>query len=173
MPTAANFWLNLIGFQAAWWACALFGNSGALFALIWLLAHLSLHPRRLPELQVVLVGGAIGCLVDAALSASGWLVFPGHWILPFWLCVLWGCFAATLNNSLKFLQTRLPLAALLGATGGPLSYYAGTELGRLSFASTLATLLLLAAVWAALLPGLLLLAQRLSRPALTKKEVAS
>lgn len=174
MPTAADFWPNLIGFQAAWWACALFGDSGALLAFAWLLGHLGLHPRRLFEMRVVLAAGTIGCLVDVALSTSGWLVFStssGH--LPFWLIVLWGCFAATLNNSLKFLQGRLYLAALLGGIGGPLSYYAGAELGRLGFGSTLTSLLVLAAVWALLLPALLKLAQRLSPPAFAHQGVTS
>jgi Protein of unknown function (DUF2878) len=173
MPTAINFWFNLIGFQAAWWACALYGNTGAWLALAWLLVHFSMHRQRVTELRIVLACGAVGWLVDTTLSASGWLMLPDSpWVLPFWLVVLWGCFAATLNNSMQVLQQRWLLAVLLGATGGPLSYYAGTELGRLAFPSTLPTLLVLAAVWAVLLPGLLYLARILSSPNLTSKEIA-
>jgi hypothetical protein len=172
MPTATSFWFNLLGFQAAWWACALYGNNGAWLALAWLLAHLALHGQRQTELRVVLASAAIGWLVDAALSGSGWLVLPNSsLVLPFWLLVLWGCFAATLNNSLRFLQNKFGLAALLGATGGPLSYYAGMELGRLAFPSTLPSLMVLAGVWALLLPGLLYLARKLSAPALPSKEI--
>jgi hypothetical protein len=173
MPTATSFWLNLIGFQAAWWACALYGNTGALAALAWLLAHLALHRQRLTELRVVLACSVVGWLVDAALSASGWLILPySPWVLPLWLLVLWACFAATLNNSLQFMQHKFGLAALLGATGGPLSYYAGMELGRLAFPSTLTSLIVLAGVWALLLPGLLYLARKFSASALPDKEIA-
>lgn len=173
MPTVTSFWANLIGFQAAWWACALFGNSGAWAALGWLLLHFFMHRQRFTELRIVLACAAVGWLVDAILSASGWLILPDSaWVLPFWLVVLWACFAATLNNSLQPLQRHWPMAALLGATGGPLSYYAGTELGRLEFPSTLPTLLVLAAVWATLLPALLFLARNLSTPNLTSKEIA-
>jgi hypothetical protein len=173
MPTVTNFWVNLIGFQAAWWACALYGNTGAWVALAWLLAHIALQRQRLKELRIVLACGAAGWLVDAMLSASGWLILPNSsWVLPFWLFVLWSCFAATLNHSLQFLQNKPGLAALLGATGGPLSYFAGMELGRLAFPSTLPGLMVLAAVWAVLMPALLYLARILSSSNLTSKEIA-
>jgi hypothetical protein len=132
-------------------------------ALAWLLTHIALHSQRLTELRVVLVCGAVGLLVDATLTASGWLILThSQWGLPFWLYVLWGCFAATLNNAMHFFQNRLRLAALLGAVFGPLSYYAGTAFDRLAFPSAWSSLMVLAGVWAVLLPALLYLARRLS-----------
>ena len=173
MPTAASFWANLIGFQAVWWACALYGDAGAWAALVWLAGHVALQRERATEVLVVLVCAVIGWVVDSTLMHTGWLSFSGSsWGLPLWLCVLWACFGATLNHSMQPLQQRIWLATLLGAVGGPMSYYAGTALGRLSFADTTPTLIVLSAVWAVMLPGLLVLTRWLSTSHLARREVA-
>jgi hypothetical protein len=58
-----------------------------------------------------------------------------------------------LARSLKFLNRHLTLAALFGAIGGPSSYFAGQRFGAVEFGYELMpTLLLLAAIWACLLP---------------------
>lgn len=172
MPGVANFWVNLAGFQACWWACALWGNRGALFALILLLMHMALHPRRDRALSVIAAGAGLGLLIDSLQVAAGWLAFPGsQYGLPFWLFVLWGCFAATLNHSLHFLQERPLLASLFGAIGGPASYYAGSAFGRLAFPDPMAGLMMMALVWACLLPGLLMLAHTLYENATRNQEV--
>ena len=64
---------------------------------------------------------------------------------------------------MRWLRGRYRLACLFGATGGPLSYYAGVRLGALSFVpSTGVTLMILAAVWSLVVPGLLWLAHAMS-----------
>lgn len=173
MPIASSFWANVIAFQAVWWACALYGNAGAWASLVWLAGHLAWHHRRGNELLVVLVCSVIGWLVDSTLMHTGWLRFnDASWGLPFWLCVIWACFGATLNHSMQPLQQRIWLAALLGGVGGPMSYYAGTALGRLSFADTTTTLIVLSGVWAVMLPALLCLARWLSLSHFAHREVA-
>lgn len=48
--------------------------------------------------------------------------------------VLWLNFAMTLGASLSWLRGRYSAAALLGAAGGPVSYYAGARLGAITVA---------------------------------------
>jgi hypothetical protein len=70
------------------------------------------------------------------------------WLSPPWMAALWPNFVTTLHTSLGWLAGRYRLAALLGAVGGPLSYYAGARLGALTFPSDPTfSLIVLAAVW--------------------------
>ena len=56
----------------------------------------------------------------------------------------------------------LTMPSLLGAVGGPLSYYAGSQLAGVSFGyATIPTLIGLALLWAMLFPLLHRIAQRL------------
>lgn len=169
MPGVNNFWLNLIGFQAAWWACALWGNAGALFALTLLIIHMAFHPNRSREMLTIVVAASIGLIIDGQLAQAGLLGFEPDFIgLPFWLFVLWGCFAATLNQSLAFLRKHTLWAVILGAFSGPATYYGGAMMGRLEFFTPSHTFLVMAATWAILLPGLLQLAHLITSPAREK-----
>jgi len=78
---------------------------------------------------------------------------------------MWMLFATTLNVSLRWLQPRLGLAALLGMIAGPLAYYAGARLGGVSFSAPAAALCAVAAVWTLVLPMLLIIASRCRGPA--------
>ena len=76
-------------------------------------------------------------------------------------------FASTLPLSLNWLTERPRLAALLGAVGGPASYYAGASLGALDLSGhTVTSLLILATVWGILMPTLLRLKNRMGLTAL-------
>jgi Protein of unknown function (DUF2878) len=57
-------------------------------------------------------------------------------------------FATTFHTSLSWLSSRYFLAAIFGAVGGPVGYYAGAQLGALHFPShpTL-SLAVLAPLW--------------------------
>jgi hypothetical protein len=81
---------------------------------------------------------------------------------PHWMVALWMMFATTLNVSLAWMKRSLLLAAALGATGGPLAYWAGAALGGLSFAPgyDARALWFLAIGWGVLTPALVLLARR-------------
>lgn len=65
--------------------------------------------------------------------------------------------------SLRWLQPRPLLAAVLGLVGGPLAWYAGARLGALELPDPSLALSVLGAGWAALMPLLLWLASRLNR----------
>jgi hypothetical protein len=112
--------------------------------------------------QLVLVGG-VGVAADAILSATGVYDFPGGVLVPLWLCCLWLAFAAVLGRSLAWLATRPWLALLAGAVVFPLNYWAGQRLGAVEFGLSLpVTLVVMAAVWALLLPQMFRLTARLA-----------
>lgn len=148
-------WLNAGVFQLGWLICVVGGNRSALVAGPVLLAvHFVWISRSPREWCALLAIAAIGIGVDSALHAGGIFRFVDTALgVPPWLAVLWLLFATTLAHGLRWLQGRLWLAAALGAVAGPLSYYAGTRLGAAAFGVVLpVALIILAAVWALLLP---------------------
>jgi hypothetical protein len=59
------------------------------------------------------------------------MVLP--WLAPVWIIAMWAGFATLLHVALRWLLPHRWLAALLGAVGGPLAYYAGMRLGAVNF----------------------------------------
>ncbi len=163
--------LNAIGFQAGWWACVAGVGHGREFeAMVFcaLLAgiHLRCSKHPLHEAQLALVAWIVGVGVDSSLQSLGVIRFHGGSLAPlspFWLWALWVMFAFTLNASLAFLQKSLGLAALAGLLFGPITYYAGAQLGAASLETSPTHLLGLAVAWMLAMPLLVLAAQR--RPA--------
>jgi hypothetical protein len=98
------------------------------------------------------------------LRAAGFISFDSTFApIPLWLMGVWLTFAILPNHSLAWLKNRLRLSALLGALGGPLAYWAGVRLDAATFNwPLLPSLLLLAIVWAALMPGVMHLSSRLA-----------
>jgi hypothetical protein len=149
---------NLINaglFQLGWFACVLGGNSlWLLLAGGALLAHLLWVSRSLAQVRLIAVVCVLGSTVDSLLLNAGVFAFkqPGV-LIPFWLVLLWALLAITLNHCLAWTAKPLWRAILLGAIGGPLSYYAGQRLGAVQFPLGLwPTLLGLSLLWAGLFP---------------------
>jgi hypothetical protein len=81
-------------------------------------------------------------------------------LIPIWLALLWPLLATTLNHCLAWSARPWWLASVLGAIGGPVSYYAGTQLATVSLPLGFWTsMLILAAVWVVVFPLLHWLAQ--------------
>jgi hypothetical protein len=167
-PSARNL-LNFVVFQAAWFACVVgaargHATAGTLAVAAAVALHLWLAPRREPELWLVGCVVAIGLVWDSLLVVAGLASYPtgtfAPGLAPHWILAMWALFATALNLSLGWLKGRPILAALLGAVGGPLAYFAGYRLGAIE-APQLGTLLLAqAAGWAVLMPLLCALAAR-------------
>lgn len=167
----ALFAANILGFQIGWFACVLGGASrhpwlGTAVAFGLLALHLWHAPRARLEARLLLAAAAIGILFDTALVRLGLATFPSGAVIagtaPVWMTCMWMLFAATLNVSLAWLKSRLPLAGVLGLIGGPMAYLAGERLGGIALARPLSTtVLVLAAGWAVLTPLLVWLARRL------------
>lgn len=174
MPRAATI-ANVLGYQCAWWSCvasaaadrpALGMAASAAFAL----ATLALGGRWREDLRTLAIALPLGFGMDSAFAASGWLVYAaGPWspLAPGWIAAIWVAFAMTLNHSLAFLRSHLPIAAVLGLLGAPLAYStAARGFGVLAFADPAPQVLVaLALAWALLLPLVLVVDARAPRRA--------
>lgn len=158
--------INFLLFQAGWLACVLgaangYAAEGAVVALAIIAWHVARSPQPAREAAIAAAAAAIGLVFENALVGAGWVSVQDG---VYWLVVLWALFATTLNGSLRVLQGRPALGALLGAIGGPLAYYAGARLGALDFLQPAAVLAALAVGWALATPLLASLARRFAAP---------
>lgn len=163
--------VNFLAYQLGWFVCIIGAARGVPWAgtitavgvVAW---HLSRAREPRPELTLVLVAAMIGAAWDSLLPALGWVSYPNGMLVaataPHWMVGLWMMFATTMNLSLRWMKRSLALAAALGATGGPLSYWAGAELGALTFTPgrEVAALAALTIGWGVLTPVLVVLARR-------------
>ena len=159
---------NALLFQLGWLACILAASQPwwLLGGLVCLAAQLWLSHERQNDLRLVLIVTLLGSLLDSLLLNLGLFDFAGDsWLLPAWLALLWALLATTLRHSLAWTARPWWLASLLGATSGPLSYYAGAKLAGVGLPlGTAPSLLLLGLLWAVWLPVLHALVRRLATP---------
>lgn len=150
--------INALLFQAGWFACVL--------GWLWLAALiLAVHIGRHGEIRLLLGVMLFGTLLDSALSWLGMFDFNtgSHWI-PLWLMLLWALLGTTLNHCLAWTARPWWLGSVLGAVSGPLSYYAGARLAGVQLPLGLwPSLMLLAVVWAGVVPLLHGMARRIRR----------
>lgn len=159
--------LNGLAFQFGWFALVLGGAHqlpwlGAVLGLALVGWHLWQVERRGDELRLLAWAGLLGLVADSLPVVLGLLSYPSGTLVPhlapYWIVVMWLLFATTLNFSLRWLHGRWWLAVVLGATSGPLAYWAGAKLGAVTFVQPLPALALLALIWSVALPLLLYLA---------------
>lgn len=166
--TAARKWLHVAGMQGAWFAAALLASTpwhlvgAAANALVFVV-----HAVTSGALRRELVRGALalglGLVVEAINQHLGNVAAEHATVLPaLWLLSLWPVFASAMRrgNSLEWLLPRFPLAAVLGAVAGPLSYSGGARLGALHLDGA-RSLVTIGLCWAVAMPALALLARRL------------
>lgn len=155
--------LNALGFQSVWWA--FIWGVGAGYELLamayagllgWV--HWFRTDDRPREFKLAGVALALGVLTDSLLQWGSVISFHGMAIAPlspFWLWLLWGLFAMTLNESLSFLQTQaLWVSSLAGLVFGPVTYYAGAQWGAAQLSPTPMNLAVLGLAWALVMPAL-------------------
>ncbi|WP_252274198.1 DUF2878 domain-containing protein [Pseudomonas subflava] len=138
-------------FQIGWWACVLSPRQPWLLAIVLLCLAVHLRwPGRRGEWRAVLAVTLFGTLLDGALGALGLFAFG---LPPAWLILLWALLACTLGHSLAWSARPWWRAAVLGALGAPPAYLGGATLAGVALPlGTLPTLLVLAVVWAFVLP---------------------
>jgi len=162
--------INLIAFQLGWFACVLGGANGMPWVGVTAVAVIAVYhlwSAALPGREALLlaIAGAIGAVWDGLLTGFGWMVYPSgifyQWLAPTWIIAMWIGFATTFNISLSWLKERWFLASALGAVGGPLAYFAGAELGGVTFPDPLVALTVIAGGWSFIMPMLLAIAGRL------------
>jgi len=165
-----SFWLSLIGYQAVWFAAVIGAGRGlawpgVLGMLIYAAVQLAGARRLRTDLGLIAAGLVFGLLLDGTLGRSGLVRYAAGWpnpaLAPAWILALWVSFALTFSQSLRYLQTRLWLAALLGLVGGPLAYLGAARGWQVvTFAEpTWRALLALALGWALATPALAWLAR--------------
>ncbi|HWU76494.1 MAG TPA: DUF2878 domain-containing protein [Rhodanobacter sp.] len=126
-----SFWLSLIGYQAVWFAAVIGASRGAAWPgivgmLIYAVAQLAWAKNYRTDLSLMALAAVFGFLLDGGLIRTGVASYATAWpsaaLAPAWILALWITFALTFTQSLRYLQKRLWLAALLGLIGGPLAY---------------------------------------------------
>jgi hypothetical protein len=161
---------NFILFQIGWFSCVIGGASstyhwaGVVVVAAIVAAHLLRAGNSGNEIKLMLVTTLLGTAWDSSLMAAGLFSFNNGVVftalVPFWMIAMWTLFATTLNLSMRWMKDRYLLAAIFGAIGGPLAYYAGHRLGAVEFSDTAAALFAVGAGWAVIMPVLILVATR-------------
>ncbi|WP_449428577.1 DUF2878 domain-containing protein [Rhodanobacter umsongensis] len=166
-----SFWLSLIGYQAVWFAAVIGADHGLAWPgvvgmLVYALVQLACVRNWRTDLGLMAAALVFGFLLDGAMIRSGLASYAAEWpdlaVAPAWILALWMTFALTFSQSLRYLQRRLWLAALLGLLGGPLAYLGAARGWQVvSFAEPgWRGLLVLAIGWALATPALAWLARR-------------
>ena len=91
---------------------------------------------RSSEMIFLLVTSVIGSLFDCINPYFGFVSFEAVskvGMYPVWLISLWVAFNTSYADLFSWLKGKVILAAVIGAVGGPLSFYAGSSLGALHF----------------------------------------
>ena len=154
MNQATGFnWRALIGFQLCRFALVFNQNLVLLpVGIYWLYGCWRLTARQ--RLAVLLISAA-GLAIDALLTHSNILQFRTEEAfsllgMPLWFVALWAIFALAAVEFMARVLTSPWVAAALGASGGPLSYYSGAALsgGALQFPSGIWSAICLILVWA-------------------------
>jgi hypothetical protein len=167
-----NNWINLAFYQVTWLAAIAGAARGWWWAgpsmlVVFAAWQIAVSRYRVADIELMLCAAIVGFAVDTLCVRGGMLVYaasvPSPDFAPAWIVALWMSFALTLNHSLAYMKSRLPLAALLGAVGAPLAYWAAARgWNALSFAAhPLLALGVLASAWAILAPALFFLARHL------------
>jgi hypothetical protein len=167
--------VNLLGFQAAWWATILSAANGmpglaAAASGTAVALHLALFDRSAEERRLLLAATAVGLVLETGNALAGFTRFdPRPFDLPIapaWMVVQWTVLGGILRHSLGWLRGRYALAAVLGAVAAPPAYLGGERLGALAVGGTPA-LIAFAAEYAAAMPLLLWVESRTRAPAST------
>ena len=156
--------INILLFQIGWFACVLGAASdkaliGSSIALAIIIFHLYRTTEWRHELMLILIAMFIGFIWDSYLAYRDWIQYPYGQLTPdtapYWIVIMWGLFATTLNVSLSWLKRSIVASVLFGAIGGPLAYIAGNKLGAVEFSDSTSALIALSIGWGILTPLLL------------------
>ena len=155
--------INIVGFYIGWWGCILGSSNelpylGPLLMTIFLIVHGRFFIKDVKEIQLIIIIGLIGTLVDSGLFLSQSFIYAGAYsnnllIAPLWITAMWAGFAATVNHSMKFFHNKWILMIISGAIFGPAAYFTGEGFGAIIFLlSPLLSGLVIGAVWAVSMP---------------------
>ncbi len=164
-----NVVVNLAVFKAAWTTVLISAAAGTPeFGVIAVAIAVAIHLRSCDnaesEIRLLVVAAAIGFAWESILVISGLLEYSsGNWvpgIAPYWIVAMWVLFGTTINVGMRWLRRSRAIAAIAGAIGGPMAFFAGASLGAVEFPSPAVALICIGIGWAVLLPFLVRIAIR-------------
>lgn len=166
--------LNLVLFQASWFAAVAGGAAGwpliGMFpAALTVAAHLLFNRgQMLAQVLVIAAVTLLGLLIETGFIASGAIIYagaePGSILPPAWILSLWFAFGTLPSASLNWLDGRWVLQAVLGAVAGPASYYGGEKLGAAVLQQPLPfAILIISAGWALAMPAIFVISNAITR----------
>ncbi|MCW8092138.1 DUF2878 domain-containing protein [Alteromonas sp. ASW11-130] len=150
---------NMIWFQIIWILAVVYQMDYMYLVLGLIILHFCITSAKGIDGAVMMAGVLLGSIIDGSLTLSEVFVFESEHtlgVLPIWLVVLWGAFALSTYYSLSVLIKRRSIQVALGAIAGPMSYVAGLHFDAVSFSYSITTTsIILAVIWAFLLPTLI------------------
>jgi len=161
--------VNFVVFQVGWFACVLGAANGlpwlGLLVVCFIVAlHVRSADQPLHEMQLMVLAMVLGLVFDSLLVSSGWVRYPSGMLIPgvapYWILAMWALFSTTLNLSMGWLKSSLVLASVMGSVFGPLSYLAGARLGAIVLVDFRSSMIVLAIIWALVMPILIFAASR-------------
>ncbi len=159
--------VNAVLFQIGWWAVVLTSTVSTWLPAFITMIILILHFRFVSkepwlDLKLMMLATTMGFVVDSTMLRFEIYKLPMNAkFAPIWLLCLWALFSISLRLSMRWLWSRLPVSALLGAIFGPLSYAAGSKLGILDFGSPQLLCIALSSLsWMIAMPVLMVCARR-------------
>jgi hypothetical protein len=113
--------------------------------------------NRVRELQSIIAITVLGSTVDAIIVFCGYVSFPATSLYlgnyPLWMIGMWTSFATLYSTGLYWMRDKKMLQILFGALGGPLSLYAATALGAVTFPrAMIETVIVIGLEWGAIMP---------------------
>jgi hypothetical protein len=148
--------LNLVIFQVGWMIAVLGGNIyAALYTTFAIVIHQWFVLKDASEWKLIGITMFVGCAWDITVAQTQILIFPSQEFfgIPLWLVCLWLLFATTVQHCLRWLQTRLVLAAFVAAVFGPFSYWLGAQISHVKMAEPLwLSIVVISLGWAVIFP---------------------
>ena len=156
-----NRWIvfQALSFNVLWLLCVLGQNQLLIAALLLFIVQLLVSPNTCKGFKVLPLA-LLGIAVDFTLYQMGVLGFKET---PYWLGALWIAFTLNFGHSFRFLrQLRRPYISIIGAVAGCYSYLISWRLEALELPyGAEFSAIIIAAIWAAMLPILVKLDQQI------------
>ena len=145
-----------------WWTAVVVSAAagapaiGAIAVAIAVGIHLWSNGNPDNEIRLLFVAAAMGFAWESVLVLAGLLEYSsGNWVFglaPYWVVAMWVLFATTLNVGMRWLRRSTAIAAVAGAIGGPLAFFAGSSIGAVELVSPAIALIAIGIGWAVMLP---------------------
>ena len=159
--------VNLAVFKVAWTAVVVSAAAsapviGVIAVAIAVGIHLWSNENPDNEIRLLFIAATMGFAWESVLVLAGLLEYSsGNWVsglAPYWIVSMWVLFATTLNVGMRWLRRSTAIAAVAGAIGGPLAFFAGASIGAVELVSPAIALIAIGFGWAVMLPLLVKLA---------------